>query len=296
MIQSCWVAVGSRSSAICGSAKLSTVLSTETSSTGSMSTTSAIQPRRGARAASTARVVSSWCASWPSSRWVCSSCSSCSHPLLYRPVGIVTDHDRMPLATIEHMSRPPAARESGARRVRAHPHRRRRARRDAGCHGARRRRLQGRPALPLRVEGRARRRGLIAPARASSTTDIERIDRSPDGADLRTSCARRSPSSTRSTVRSSRPRASPRAGSARRGHGDPRRAPAVARRGATARRRPHGRPRIMLISDGLYFNSALARRDRPSTGVDAAGAPRRWTRSSHCSSASPPSRRRSATR
>ena len=52
MIQSCWVAVGSRSRAICGRAKLSTVLSTETSSTGSMSTVSAAQPRQPTRGAS----------------------------------------------------------------------------------------------------------------------------------------------------------------------------------------------------------------------------------------------------
>ena len=51
MIQSCCVAVGSRSSAICGRAKLSTVLSTETSSTGSMSTTRAAQPRHPTRGA-----------------------------------------------------------------------------------------------------------------------------------------------------------------------------------------------------------------------------------------------------
>ena len=46
MIQSCWALEGPSSSAIDGSAKLSTVLSTETSSTGSMSTTSAAQPRQ----------------------------------------------------------------------------------------------------------------------------------------------------------------------------------------------------------------------------------------------------------
>ena len=51
MIQSCWAAVGARSREIAGSAKLSTVLSTETSSTGSMSTASATHARRGARGA-----------------------------------------------------------------------------------------------------------------------------------------------------------------------------------------------------------------------------------------------------
>ena len=49
MIQSCWAAVGARSLEISGSAKLSTVLSIETRSAGSMSTASAIQARRGAR-------------------------------------------------------------------------------------------------------------------------------------------------------------------------------------------------------------------------------------------------------
>ena len=56
MIHSCCVAVGSRSRAICGSAKLSTVLSTDTSSTGSMSTTSAAQPRQPTRGAAVAVV------------------------------------------------------------------------------------------------------------------------------------------------------------------------------------------------------------------------------------------------
>ncbi len=49
MIQSCSMLVGWSDRAISGSAKLSTVLSTETSSTGSMSTASANHPRHPAR-------------------------------------------------------------------------------------------------------------------------------------------------------------------------------------------------------------------------------------------------------
>ncbi len=49
MIQSCSMLDGCSDNAISGRAKLSTVLSTETSSTGSMSTASANQPRQPAR-------------------------------------------------------------------------------------------------------------------------------------------------------------------------------------------------------------------------------------------------------
>ena len=52
MIHSCSAPVGASATEISGSAKLSTVLSTETSSTGSMSTASAAQPRAPTRAPS----------------------------------------------------------------------------------------------------------------------------------------------------------------------------------------------------------------------------------------------------
>ncbi len=52
MIQSCSAPLGASEIEISGSAKLSTVLSTDTSSTGSMRTTSAAHPRAPTRGAS----------------------------------------------------------------------------------------------------------------------------------------------------------------------------------------------------------------------------------------------------
>ena len=60
MIQSCWALEGPKASEMSGRAKLSTVLSTETSSTGSMSTASAAQPRQPTRfPRASAKVISS---------------------------------------------------------------------------------------------------------------------------------------------------------------------------------------------------------------------------------------------
>ena len=199
MIQSCWAPVGSRSSAICGSAKLSTVLSTETSSTGSMSTTSAAQPRQPTRCV----------------RWASASASVLSrvvsHQFLNRPAGIVSGCEHRPCRyDRRHEPTSPRPRER-ARRLRGDPHRRaasarrrwmpppaRPGCRRAVCSTTSRRRRRSRPALIERLRT-PRRRG------------HRRDDRRAGGPDRVLPAHVGDGRTTRSTARSSPRRASRRA-------------------------------------------------------------------------------------
>jgi hypothetical protein len=112
------------------------VLSTETSSTGSMSTMRAAQPRQPTRGPSRRR-----------------SGVLPSMSFLHRPAGIVTDMARPPHAA--RACSTPSRRSSSTR---ANARRRWMPRRAP-------RGLQGRPALPLRLEGRARGRAHRTPRR-----------------------------------------------------------------------------------------------------------------------------------
>ena len=205
MIQSCWVAVGSRSRAICGSAKLSTVLSTETSSTGSMSTTSA-SPAAPADAAGATCAAVSVVRSIVAGQWW----SSCRLQLLNRPAGIVSESCDSRRRYDQAHEPPPACPRERARRVRGDPHRRRRTRGDDGCHGPRRGRVQGRAALPLRLEGCARSRASSSASTRWSTRTSRAIDDGARGPD-RLLPAVVGRMATRSTARSSPPHGSRRA-------------------------------------------------------------------------------------
>ena len=108
--------------------------------------------------------------------------------------------------------------------------------------------------------------GLLERLAALVDADIAAIASAPEGPS-RTSCARRSCRTTRSTGRSSRPPASHRAAARRRA-----RALRDMREQWEDAIRPHAPDEtaldlVMLVSDGLYFNNALA-------GVDPGPVPR----------------------
>ena len=154
------------------------------------------------------------------------------------------------------MSVLPHARESVLDAFEAILVRRRRASGDAGRHRARRRSLQGRPALPLRLEGGARRRALVDRSTRSSTHDIDAIDRRPRGpiAYFLRSLVSQDDPLDRAILATSRLAQGGSAAAARPSAG----CGSAGERAAAARRGPDRGPRPSCSSsDGLYFDTAL---------------------------------------
>ena len=76
---------------------------------------------------------------------------------------------------------PPSRTRRRARRLRADPRARRRTRGDPRRHGARRGRVEGRPALPLRLQGGAHRRDWSDASPRSSSATCDAIETAPEG-------------------------------------------------------------------------------------------------------------------